>query len=181
MKKLFHAMVLVSAFFFIACSSPTSSSDSSSSGGQGQQGQQNPDGTTVTYEKLQLKTGAKINDILESLNSSKDAEAFLPSSTPPQKSASVKYLDLLEKDVPIWYNSSNKTFYFYADDVTTEGATKKLKLNKFSTYMFLLFKNLETLDISHFNFSEVENFTCMFGFCESLKTIDCSKIDTKNV
>ncbi len=179
MKKILYTILMVSALFFAACSSPTSSSGSDS--GSDSSNQKNPDGTTVTYEKLQLKTGSTINSILVSLNTSNDAEAFLPSKTPPEKSEDVKYLDLLEEDVPIWYNSSNKTIYFYADDVTTEEATKKLKLNNDSSKMFYNCKTLACIDVSNFDTANVKNISSMFSYCESLTSLDVTSFNTSNV
>ena len=100
MKKFLYAILMVSALFFAACSSPTSSSGSGS-GEQIEQNNQNEQ-NQPKYSKLQLKTGSSIRSILRELNPAEDAVAFLPSQTAPAETVTVKYLDLLEEDVPVW-------------------------------------------------------------------------------
>ena len=64
MKKFLYAILMVSALFFAACSSPTSSSGSDSGSGSGGQTNQ---GNQTTYPKLLLKEGTTINTIIKNL------------------------------------------------------------------------------------------------------------------
>lgn len=180
MKKFLYAILMVSALFFAACSSPTSSSGSDSGSGSGEQTNQSNQGNQTTYPKLLLKEGTTINTIIRDLYSTENAVAFLPSKTAPDESATVKYLDLLEEDVSIWYDNSTKNIYFYAEGVTTEGAREKLKLNENSGYMFYCCDTLTSIDLSYFDTSNVKNFSGMFNTCKSLTSLNVSAFDTSN-
>ena len=86
------------------------------------------------------------------------------------------YLDLAERDVPVWYDTAAETIYYYIPE------DKKLILNEDSHYMFgMNFTSLESIDTSDFDTSNVINMHQMFYNCSSLETIDLSSFDTSNV
>lgn len=131
----------------------------------------NPD-PEVSYE---LKTGRGINALIR-------GKAFLPSSQPPSDNISeINYLDIEEKNVPVWYDSTTDTTYYYANGVTTPGAVGRLMMNKYSSYMFDHQFTMEHIDISFFDSSNVTNMEYMFCVCIGLKTVDVSHFNTSKV
>ena len=147
-----------------------------------------------------LKTGDEINWILKyRLSSSAKPKQFKKSST--RNASATEYLDLNNK-IPVWYDSSSETIYYYIPASCTS-----LKMNEDSSHMFNEMKYLtsieikdfdtsavttmwamfcdcwalESLDLSNFNTSKVENMYVMFANCRALKSLDLSSFDTSNV
>ncbi len=124
---------------------------------------------------FELKTGGEINDIFrneEKLNA-KLATAFAKATTAPAEASF--YLDIAEKDVPVWYDEANTTIYYYIP----EG--KKLILNEDSSKMFAGLSYFESIDTSVFYTGNVTNMKSMFYSCETLKNLDLRSFDTSNV
>lgn len=151
---------------------------------------------------FELKTGGEINDIFrneEKLNA-KLATTFAKATAAPAGPAF--YLDIAEKDVPVWYDEANTTIYYYvapgnklilnADSAkmfvgTNEEQSKFTSINTSDFYtgnvttmesMFCYCPELTSIDVSKFNTSNVTSFRSMFYGCSSLKNVDVSHFDT---
>ena len=128
--------------------------------------------TEVRYE---IKDGYAINAMIH-------GKSFLPSSVPPSDNiTAINYLDIEEKNVPSWYDSSTDTTYYYAKDVTTPGAVGRLMMNEDSSSMFYGQVNIENINIQVFDSRNVTNMKNMFGMCVKLKTVDVSHFNTSKV
>ena len=128
--------------------------------------------TEIRYE---LKNGFAINEMVH-------GKAFLPSTQPPSDNISeINYLDIEEKNVPVWYDSNTNTTYYYAKGVTTPGAVGRLMMNEDSHSMFYGQVNIENINIQVFDSRNVTNMKNMFGMCVNLKTVDVSHFNTSKV
>ena len=65
----------------------------------------------------------------------------------------------------------------YIEEIHAEGL---LHLPKDASYMFHFFHG-DSLDLSHFDSSQVENMTGMFDYCSQLRSLDISNLKTSNV
>lgn len=128
--------------------------------------------TEVRYE---LKNGDAINRMVH-------LKAFLPSSEPPSDDISdINYLDIEEKNVPVWDDLNTNTTYYYAKGVTTPGAVGRLMMHPSAAGMFFCQQDIETIDISVFDSRNVTSMENMFRDCEKLKTVDISHFNTSKV
>ena len=152
-----------------------------------------------------LKTGFEINDIFrndEKLNAV-DATAFAKATEPPAQATF--YLDINNKDVPVWYDEANTTIYYYVapgnklflnedsarmfkGSSTDKSKFISIDTSEFNTsnvtkmqYMFDHCENLKTIDVSHFDTSKVTNMVNMFAYCSALESVDVSQFNTSNV
>ena len=132
----------------------------------------------VSYE---LKTGLDVTLIFAQMGVKQVATTFAPSSEKPSEEQTVYYLDLEEKNVPVWYDSNSTTIFFYANGVTTSGGKGKLLFNEDSAAFFSGLKLLENLDVTKFDSSNVVVMANMFGNCSSLKTLNLTNFDTSKV
>lgn len=128
--------------------------------------------TEVRYE---LKNGLAINEMVH-------GKAFLPSPVPPSDDISdINYLDIEEKNVPVWNDSNTNTTYYYAKGVTTPGAVGRLMMNEDSSSMFYGQVNIENINIQVFDSRNVTNMKNMFGICNKLESVDVSHFNTSKV
>ena len=107
----------------------------------------NPDPEPEPQVRYELKTGSDILLIFNQMCVTQVATAFAPSSEKPSEQQTVYYLDLEEKNVPVWYDSNSTTIYFYAEGVTTTGGNGKLLLNEDSAAFFSGLKAVENFDV----------------------------------
>ena len=120
-----------------------------------------------------LKIGSGINQILKSLSSS--AKQFKKSSTRNASATGYGYLDLNNK-IPVWYDSSSETIYYYIPASCTS-----VMMNENSSYMFNEMKYLTSIEINGFDTSSVTNMNGMFSNT-ALKSLDLGdSFDTSNV
>ena len=69
----------------------------------------------------------------------------------------------------------------YLHYIGNGGAVNNPKGNTSCYKMFNKCRNIEVLDVSHFDTSNVTSMEYMFGYCESLTKLDVSHFDTSNV
>ena len=165
MKKITHLVVLAMAIVltmgFVSCNN-------------------DPEPKEKPVKRYALKTGLEINDIFwnaEKLNA-KEATAFAKATAAPTDVSF--YLDIAEKDVPVWYDETNTTIYYYVE------SGKKLILNEDSSKMFAGLSynepaKFESIDTSDFYTGKVTNMKSMFYSCKTLKNLDLRSFDTSNV
>ena len=120
-----------------------------------------------------LKTGPAIKSLFKETLNASEATHFAKSTTAPQNPE--YYLDISNTFVPVWYDESDTTIYYYLS------GTDKLYLNEDSSQMFFELKSLVSIDTSDFDTSNVTNMASMFAYCESLTSVDVSSFDTSNV
>ena len=127
----------------------------------------------IKYNRIviTLKTGSKINRILKTIG--EKATHFAKSTTAPQSPE--YYLDAKEKYVPVWYNESNTTIYYYLN------GTDSIKLNRDSSYMFSELSSLESIYTADFDTSNVTNMSQMFNSCSGLTFLDITGFNTSRV
>lgn len=125
------------------------------------------------------------------------------STQPPAKNittATIHNDDVSEAPVLAWWDDSTKTIYYHSE-------ASKIYLPERSMMLFDSYENMEDIDLSpidtsnvttfnqmfngdrklkkldfsHFNTSKVTNMSWMFTSCESLEELDLSSFNTKNV
>ncbi|MBP5602022.1 MAG: BspA family leucine-rich repeat surface protein [Treponema sp.] len=165
MKKITHLVVLAMAIVltmgFVSCNN-------------------DPEPKEKPVKGYALKPGLEINDIFwnaEKLNA-KEATAFAKATAAPTDVSF--YLDIAEKDVPVWYDEANTSIYYYIE------SGKKLILNEDSSKMFAGLSynepaKFESIDTSDFYTGNVTNMESMFYSCKTLKNLDLRSFDTSNV
>ncbi len=185
MKKV---LLLVSVVLFSlsisACnqaSGPSSSNQQNETNVEEGQEQGHEDNNVQQPSGYNLKTGSDFYSSIAEIVGQNSPKHFMPSSTAPSQQVTVGYLDLDNKDVPIWYDEDTETVYFYADGVTTSGGTKKLILNEDSSGMFRDMSSLESIDVSKFDTSNVVEMGNMFDGCKKLVSLNLSNFDTSKV
>lgn len=113
-----------------------------------------------------LKNGVAINGILRKWDT---ATKFAKSQTNNEGAAD--FLDIGNK-VPVWLDGT--TIYYYSGDYG-------LKLDADSFYFFRSMTNLESIELSDFDTSNVVSMGNMFNGCSALTSLDLSKFDTSSV
>ena len=126
----------------------------------------------IVISKISLQRGYDINSILRNDLNAQNATSFRKNDTEPE-SASF-YLDET-KLVPVWYDAESYTIYYYVQ----EGG--KLCLNANSNEMFGYMRELEYIELSDFDTSNVTNMNRMFDCCTALTSLDLSNFDTSKV
>ena len=127
---------------------------------------------TTTLKQGRGLYGDGINGIL-TYRLSSSAKQFKKSST--RNASATEYLDINNK-IPVWYDSSSETIYYYIPASCTS-----VKMNEDSSYMFQYMKYLTSIEINGFDTSAVTNMWAMFDGCSALKSLDLSSFDTRNV
>ncbi len=127
---------------------------------------------TTTLKQGRGIYGGGINGILR-YSLSKSAKHFKKSST--RNASATEYLDLNNK-IPVWYDSSSETIYYYIPASCTS-----VKMNEDSSFMFNEMQYLTSIEINDFDTSAVTNMWAMFGDCTALESLDLNSFDTSNV
>ena len=97
-------------------------------------------------------------------------------TSPPSQSVNKINIEVSEKsDVPVyvWYEPLTNTIFYYSE-------AQNIFWNEKSAHMFRYFRKLQTVDLSRFNTSRVENMVELFRDDYELKELDLSKFDTSN-
>ena len=76
--------------------------------------------------------------------------------------------------LPVYCWLDGDILYYYSD-------SNKILLNEDSSYLFSNFTELEEIDLSFFDTSNVENMSGLFYTCSKLNNLDLSNFDTSNV
>ena len=82
--------------------------------------------------------------------------------------------DNSDYEIKAWFNSSEKTIYYYS-------AAEKIHLAPDSSSMFLWFTKVRDIDLASFETSEVTDMSQMFKFCKDLTSLNLSNFNTRNV
>ena len=143
--------------------------------------------TTITNRiptKATFKTGSEFNSIIKSLNPTFDTtDCFKHSDTPPVNLAMATIISTIDSERPIytWYNSTNKTIYWWSDaDIAYA--------NEDSSSMFFEMtydsdRAFPLIDLRGINFSKTKNMSGIFSSAKSgcIEKINFDGIDTSNV
>ena len=141
--------------------------------------------------------GNNLSYYLKQIGADKSAVKFIPSATPKPSSVSASQFVQISTDyLPPSYNTRAEVNAFAW--VEMDGATPVIKYyaeygnasNKegYPTlpytdcrYMFTDCKNLQEIDLSGFDLSNVTNMSYMFNKCTALKTVKFGKLNTSKV
>lgn len=118
-------------------------------------------GHDSSYEEVD----EKITSVKRSFKNDKNKEELLISNA--------------DSDYPIyaWYEENllgDGIIYYWSEAGT-------IKLNQDASYMFSSFQELESIDVTGFDTSNVQDMNNMFAHCYKLKAVDFSNFDTSNV
>lgn len=120
---------------------------------------------------IELKEGPAINTEIRTWNI---ASRIIASATPPAEGTTpIKYLDTLEANVPVWWDSAESCIKYYAAGYTN--GSRKLKMRPDSSTTFKNCGFLAVLDITPFDTSAVTNMSQMFYGDSSLETVYVSE------
>lgn len=120
---------------------------------------------------IELKEGPAINTQIKTWNI---ASRIVASAIPPAAGTSpIKYLDTLEENVPVWWDSAESCIKYYAAGYTN--GSRKLKMRPDSSTTFKNCGFLAVLDITPFDTSAVTNMSQMFYGDSSLETVYVSE------
>ena len=124
-----------------------------------------------------MTDGPEFNEKLRSLETSTNKiEHFKKSTVAPANSTNAVNIEDEESDceIKLWLDPTDKTAYYYAE-------SEKVYLYTYAHRMFSSMSNLTTLDLSHFDTSNVASMSGMFSGMSNLTTLDLSHFDTSNV
>ena len=127
--------------------------------------------------KAIMTDGPEFNEKLRSLETSTNKiEHFKKSTVAPANSTNAVNIEDEESDceIKLWLDPTDKTAYYYAE-------SEKVYLYTYAHRMFSSMSNLTTLDLSHFDTSNVASMSGMFSGMTNLTTLDLSHFDTSNV
>ena len=127
---------------------------------------------TTTLKQGRGLYGDGINGIL-TYRLSSSAKHFKKSST--RNASATEYLDI-NKKIPVWYDSSSETIYYYIPASCTS-----VKMNEDSSNMFYGMQYLTSIEINDFDTSAVTNMSGMFSGCSKLESLDLRSFDTSAV
>ena len=142
--------------------------------------------TTITNRvptKATFKAGFDFNSIIKSLNPVHDTDYFKHSDTPPANLATATIISTTDSERPIytWYNSANKTIYWWSDaDIAYANDDSSYMFSGISPYN----DNVMSLaDLRGINFSKTKNMSNMFSSGKSgcIEKINFDGFDTSNV
>lgn len=125
--------------------------------------------TLLVWETVRWHMKTLANNSLDNIEKIKRTDQEKPEDPTLYKEISKSWAE-----VYIWYDSWSKTIYY-----NTEATT--IYLNSNSKSMFSTFHNLNEIDLSEFNTSNVTTMQAMFYDCNSLTELDFSQFDTSNV
>ena len=127
--------------------------------------------------KAIMTDGPEFNEKLRSLETSTNKiEHFKKSTVAPANSTNAVNIEDEESDceIKLWLDPTDKTAYYYAE-------SEKVYLYTYAHRMFSSMSNLTTLDLSHFDTSNVASMSGMFSGMTNLTTLDLSNFDTSKV
>ena len=107
----------------------------------------------------------------------KQSKSFVRSNSLPEIYNNIDYLvSSTDSDIPIymWYEEDTQTTKIYSDST-------KIFMNEQSAGLFYECSKLESIDVSYFDTSLVENMMYMFYNCQKLQSLNVSNFNTKNV
>ena len=128
---------------------------------------------------------ANYEEVSYTLETGKEFNKHIPNSaqtiqfTDEEAPDGAALTDVSEKkngSVVAWMDNTSHTWY-----VSTQQEGKKVQFNKNCSYMFYNCSKLTTLDVSHFDTSNVTNMHSMFYGCSNLTVLDLSHFDTSKV
>ena len=128
---------------------------------------------------------ANYEEVSYTLETGKEFNKHIPNSaqtiqfTDEEAPDGAALTDVSEKkngSVVAWMDDTSHTWY-----VSTQQEGKKVQFNKNCSYMFYNCSKLTTLDVSHFDTSNVTNMHSMFYGCSNLTVLDLSHFDTSKV
>ena len=132
--------------------------------------------TCDTIHKLFFKlAGSEPHPWIGGWKINKTVTRFVKSTTKPENV--LYYLDKGEKEVPLWYDESVTTLYYYIP----EGRALGLTVSREGNELFKNMQKLEYIDTCDFDTSNVTDMSDMFTYCLSLTELDVSKFDTSKV
>ena len=132
--------------------------------------------TCDTIHKLFFKlAGSEPHPWIGGWTINKTVTRFVKSTTKPENV--LYYLDKGEKEVPLWYDESVTTLYYYIP----EGRALGLTVSREGNELFKNMQKLEYIDTCDFDTSNVTDMSDMFTYCLSLTELDVSNFDTSNV
>ena len=133
--------------------------------------------------KAVMTEGPDFNTKLKALETATNKiEHFKKSTVVPTSSMNAVNIEDEESDyeIKLWLDSTDKTAYYFAE-------TEVVYLNKDSSYMFLTrsedtrIKNIQDIDISHFDTSMVTSMGGMFYNKPNITSLNLSSFNTSNV
>ena len=141
--------------------------------------------TTITNRvpnKATFKTGMNFNSAynsaLSGISPTSDVDYFKHSTTPPANfaTATIASADDSERPIYIWYNSADKTVYWWSD-------ADNVYANEDASSMFNSLYINQLADLRGINFSKTKNMSNMFssGKTGCIEKINFDGFDTSNV
>ena len=140
--------------------------------------------TTITNRvpnKATFKTGSDFNSIFNSVvnTSVTPIDYFKHSTTPPANfaTATIASADDSERPIYIWYNSADKTVYWWSD-------ADNVYANEDASSMFNSLYINQLADLRGINFSKTKNMNSMFAIAKTggcIKKVNFDGFDTSNV
>ncbi len=130
--------------------------------------------TDKTEVSLSLKPGNILNELIHSFDGGETKISFEPSLTFPEEGGSepdendVKNLDDLDEGFVKAWASGNK-IYYYSKEYALNGT--KIKACPNSENIFASFTDIQKIDLSPIDFSEVYTFNGLFYNCQSLNNL----------
>ena len=92
----------------------------------------------------------------------------------PADAVNIENSNTSDYEVKIWFVPSENTVYYWTD-------AEKITLSRDSSFMFDRMSKLQTIDLSGFDTSEIENMSRMFAASPELKALDFSGFNTSKV
>ncbi len=134
--------------------------------------------TCYTIHKLFFKlAGSEPHPWIGGWTINKTVIRFVKSTTKPENV--LYYLDKGEKEVPLWYDESVTTLYYYIPEGRALGLT--VSREDVENALFKNMQKLEYIDTCDFDTSNVTDMTAMFSGCYALTSLDVSNFDTSKV
>lgn len=122
---------------------------------------------------------SRINSLMSTTNKLNHFKRSLSAPSAGVDTVNLEDEDESEFEVKAWYDTSDKTVYYYAD-------TDKIYLNKncknmFSGYSSSKFRNIMSIDLTGLDSRFTEDMDFMFFGLEKISNLNLSNFDTRNV
>ena len=168
MKKNFLP-VIAAAFFiiFTGCSSSSSHSDSDDYrvDNSDTMGGDSLDDTDLILETPNFD---KVKEVLSELEADiEKVKYFKKSLTPPAEGTDTLYLDV-QNTIPVWYDSSSCTIYYY--NLDAQGKEMQIELET-GEELFAFYRGIYEIDLNVFNFSNAKSLHQIFESCNTLTSL----------